>query len=84
MYDQSCPTSDPKRSWSVKIDQIENVRRLLQGLIKQREIEFGCHIGIGQWNIATKLYFTLFQDIFMLPLYTSSFLLYSSPNHILF
>ena len=25
MYDQSCSTSDPKRSWSVKIDQIENV-----------------------------------------------------------
>ena len=25
VYDQSCSTSDPKRSWSVKIDQIENV-----------------------------------------------------------
>ena len=25
MCDQSCSTSDPKRSWSVKIDQIENV-----------------------------------------------------------
>ena len=48
MYDQSYSTSDPKRSWLVKIDQIENARRLLQGLIKQREIEFGCDIGIGQ------------------------------------
>ena len=25
VYDQSCSTSDPKRSRSVKIDQIENV-----------------------------------------------------------
>ena len=25
MYDESCSTSDPKRSWSVKIYQIENV-----------------------------------------------------------
>ena len=25
MYNQSCSTSDPKRSWSLKIDQIENV-----------------------------------------------------------
>ena len=25
VYDQSCSMSDPKRSWSVKIDQIENI-----------------------------------------------------------
>ena len=25
MYEQSCSTSDPKKSWSVKIDKIENV-----------------------------------------------------------
>ena len=25
VYEQSCSTSDPKRSWSVKIDKTENV-----------------------------------------------------------
>ena len=61
VYDQSCSTSDPKRSWSVKIDQMENVtvkRRLLQGLIKQREIEFACDISTAQYQSSSGLLIT--------------------------
>ena len=52
MYDQSCSPSNPKRSWSDKIDQTENVtvKKTLQGLIKQRDIEFSCDISTGQYQ----------------------------------
>ena len=68
VYDQSCSTSDPKRSWSVKIDQMKTLqsRRLLQGLIKQREIEFGCDTLTGQYQSSSGLLrYHEFTEIYM-------------------
>ena len=66
--DQSCSTSDPKRLWSVKIDQSENVtvKKTLQGLIKQREIEFSCDISSGQYQSSPGLLrYHEFTEIYM-------------------
>ena len=65
VYDQSCSTSDPKRSLSVKIDQIENVT-VKQGLIKQREIELICDISTGQYQSSPGLLrYHEFTEVYM-------------------
>ena len=57
MYDQSYSTSDPKRSWSAKTDQIENVtvKKTFAGTDKQRQIEFSCDISTGQYQSSSGL-----------------------------
>ena len=58
MYDQSCSTSDPKRSWSVKIDQIENVtvKKTLAGF--SLSLGFVCKC-VRAKNVGSSLYLDL-------------------------
>ena len=55
MCDQSCSTSDPKRSWSVKIDQIENVT-VSQGF--SLSLGFVCKC-VSAKNVRSSLYLDL-------------------------
>ena len=58
VYDQSCSTSDPKRSWSVKIDQIENVtvKKPLAGF--SLSLGFVCKC-VSAKNVGSSLYLDL-------------------------
>ena len=58
MNDQSCSTSDPKRSWSVKIDQIENVeaKKTLAGF--SQSLGFVCNC-VSAKNVGSSLYLDL-------------------------
>ena len=52
VYDQSCSTSDPKRSWSIKIDQIENVtvKKTFAGTDQTTWNRVNCDISTGQYQ----------------------------------
>ena len=58
MYDQSCSTSDPKRSWSVKIGQIENVtvKKTLAGFSLSLGLVCNC---VSAKNVGSSLYLDL-------------------------
>ena len=57
-YDQSCSTSDPERSWSVKINQIENVtvKKTLAGF--SLSLGFVCKCFSAK-NVGSSLYLDL-------------------------
>ena len=58
MYNQSSSTSDPKRSWSLKIDQIENVtvKKTLAGF--SLSLGFVCKC-VSAKNVGSSLYLDL-------------------------
>ena len=56
VYDQSCSASDPKRSWSVKIDQIDNV--IVKQTLAGFSLGFVCKC-VSAKNVGSSLYLDL-------------------------